>query len=232
MSLACVPGSGRRRRHLTSQRELIMLEHDKPMSVVPYIAELLDDANIDVLMYNGDLDLACSSQSTELALESMDWTGKVGWLDPDVTKWKQWNVDDSPSGHTKKYKNLQFLVVYNSGHFVPINQARNSLNMIGRLIEGKAMGDVHLPMFPAREYKKPEINAPTDEGETSGKGSHHNHIILPGLIGFLLGILASHFIAKHSTFSKCSPSSHSTYDEVTKTLPLQQSIRSNGHRQL
>ena len=68
MSLACVPGSGRRRRHLTSQRELIMLEHDKPMSVVPYIAELLDDANIDVLMYNGDLDLACLSQSIELAL--------------------------------------------------------------------------------------------------------------------------------------------------------------------
>ena len=45
-----------------------MLEHDKPMSVVPYIAELLDDANIDVLLYNGDLDLACLSQSIELAL--------------------------------------------------------------------------------------------------------------------------------------------------------------------
>ena len=91
--LACVPGSGRRRNLKETRqpnRNLILLEQDKPLSVVPYIAELLDDAKIDVLLYNGDLDLACSSQSTEMALESMVWSGKEDWMDPDTTQWMEW----------------------------------------------------------------------------------------------------------------------------------------------
>jgi hypothetical protein len=50
----CVPGAGRR-RHLerTNQRELTVLDNDRPLSVVPYIAELLDDAKLDILFYNG-----------------------------------------------------------------------------------------------------------------------------------------------------------------------------------
>ena len=64
---ACVPGSGRRRLDeslrsshpkTTANRQLLLLDKD-PNSVVPYIAELLDDAKIRVLLYNGDRDLAC-----------------------------------------------------------------------------------------------------------------------------------------------------------------------------
>ena len=47
---ACVPGAGRRRLE-----GKIVLDNDKPLSVVPYIAELLDEFNMDILMYNGDL---------------------------------------------------------------------------------------------------------------------------------------------------------------------------------
>ena len=67
-----------------------------------------------------------------MALESMEWSGKEEWMDPEKTKWMQWMVDDQASGHAKKFNNLEFVVVYNSGHFVPINQARNALNLIGR----------------------------------------------------------------------------------------------------
>ena len=44
---SCVPGSGRRRnlkKTLDHDRDLLLLENDLPLSVVPYIAELLDDA--------------------------------------------------------------------------------------------------------------------------------------------------------------------------------------------
>jgi len=56
----CIPGAGRRR--LTEQQEqqplatqdahrsLLLLDNDKPVSVMPYIAELLDDAGLDVLI--------------------------------------------------------------------------------------------------------------------------------------------------------------------------------------
>lgn len=115
---ACVPGAGRRHLDvaLLKNRELY-LDNDKPLSVVPYIAELLDDAKIDMLFYNGDLDMICNAQGTELALESMDWSGKDDWVNQN-SKWKQWTVDDQPAGHSKEFGNLQFLVVYNSGHFV------------------------------------------------------------------------------------------------------------------
>jgi carboxypeptidase D len=54
----CVPGAGRRRRRLA------MLGTDAPISVVPYIAELLEN-NIRVLLYNGDRDLSTCTQGTE-----------------------------------------------------------------------------------------------------------------------------------------------------------------------
>ncbi|KAL7551699.1 hypothetical protein ACHAWF_014881 [Thalassiosira exigua] len=232
---ACVEGSGRRRRlEASQQRKLILLDNDAPSSVVPYIAELLDDAKLDILMYNGDLDLACSSQSTELALESMEWTGKQGWMDSDATKWKQWTVDGEAAGHTKQLKNLQFLVVYNSGHFVPINQARNSLNMIGRLLDGKTMGDKQLHMFPPREKKHPEESQGTEpskgmsddseEVTPDGEGQKNERSFLPGLVGFLLGILAHFLITKHSLASRKtwtpSSSSHTDSMDVTETTPL------------
>lgn len=143
---ACIPGSGRRRRLESdhhNKRELLYLDNDRPLSVVPYIAELLDDAKIDILLYNGDLDLACNAQSTQLSLESMEWSGKEKWNDPTTTKWHEWDVDGQPAGHTKKFRNLEFVAVYDSGHFVPINQARNSLDMIGRLLDRKPLESIY-----------------------------------------------------------------------------------------
>lgn len=99
----CVPGAGRRRRlERRNQRDLVVLENDRPLSVVPFIAELLDDAHLDILMYNGDLDLAVTAQGTELSLESMEWSGAEGWMDPNATKWHQWIVDGEWS-----YENVQ-----------------------------------------------------------------------------------------------------------------------------
>mmetsp|Transcript_8724 Transcript_8724/g.15312 ORF Transcript_8724/g.15312 Transcript_8724/m.15312 type:complete len:604 (+) Transcript_8724:262-2073(+) len=224
---ACVPGSGRRRlgEARGNDRELIMLDNDRPLSVVPYIAELLDDAKIDILLYNGDLDLACSSQSTELALETMEWSGREEWMDPDTTKWHQWTVDNQPSGHTKKFNNLQFVVVYNSGHFVPINQARNTLNMIGRLLDGKSLGDKELPIFPTQENKEPQQEPQVVSMDDGQAAEGTNIFSLPTLLialgGFLLGMLTSHFISKRSASRQfTSSSSSSSPFPVTEATPL------------
>lgn len=221
--MACVPGSGRRRRLLesTHERELILLDNDKPMSVVPYISELLDDAKLNVLLYNGDLDLSCNSQGTELALESMQWSGKQGWMDTDTTKWHQWNVDSLAAGRTKRFNNLTFLVVYNSGHFVPINQARNALDMIGRLLDGKSMGDKELPVFAVHEEKQTQDTS-TDKIQAPNWKPRHS--FLPGLVCFLLGILTHYIISKRSNSrKKYSPSSSSSSFEATEATPLHSS---------
>ena len=200
-----------------------MLENDKPLSVVPYISELLDDGKLDILMYNGDLDLACNAQGTELALESMDWSGKREWLDPYTTKWHEWIVDGQAAGHTKKFKNLEFLVVYNSGHFVPINQAQHSLNMIGRLLDGKSMGDKELPQFPLP--KKYNIKGGTITGEKqTTKGIRGGAPLLPALCGFLLGVMATYFWYNRHASREYSTSSSNSSFEATEATPLHHGV--------
>jgi len=192
----CVPGSGRRRllqdSPLHRLRQLVMLDHDR-RSVLPWIAELLDDAKIDVLVYNGDLDLACTSQGTELSLEAMNWSGKEDWKDPQATKWYNWiNADQQPAGHAKKLKNLEFLVVYNSGHFVPVNQAEHALDMIGRLLDGKSFQDVELPRFMATK----KVGTVIGSGSAVVPSTSLSSIVWSpvGVIGFMLGAATAYVI--------------------------------------
>jgi hypothetical protein len=107
----CQAGSGRRR--LMHQRMLYM-NNDKPLSVVPYIAELVDEG-IPVLVYNGDRDMTTNMVGTELCLNDMKWDGQDEWLDAPRGLWK---VNDYPAGWAKEHGKLSFVVVYNSGHMV------------------------------------------------------------------------------------------------------------------
>ena len=211
----CVPGAGRRRRlERRNQRDLVVLENDRPLSVVPFIAELLDDAHLDILMYNGDLDLAVTAQGTELSLESMEWSGEEGWMDPNATKWHQWIVDGEPSGHMKTFKNLQFLIVYNSGHFVPLNQARRSLDMIGRLLEGKSLGDKELPRLSVRRKDTQPQLQPADRDTPRTR-------VRSLLVSFFLGVLATYVVSKVSVIINLSPSSAvSSLQRVNEATPL------------
>ena len=209
----------------TNQRELTVLDNDRPLSVVPFIAELLDDAHLDILMYNGDLDLACSPQSTELALDSMEWSGAEGWKDQNRAKWNRWTVDGQSAGHTKSFKNLQFLVVYNSGHFVPINQPRRSLNMIGRLLDGKILGNKSLPSFEKDENMTISSHTENSDVQQQDEGSTGNHrfSFLAGLGCFILGVLVSLVVTtKRSAHRKRNQSSSHPpmFQLVTESTPL------------
>lgn len=106
----CQAGSGRRRQ---LARQLYM-DNDRPMSVVPYIADLLDD-DIPVIVYNGDRDMTTNMVGTEICLNGMEWKGSDEWMDAPRGLWK---VNDYPAGWAKEYKSLQYVVVYNSGHMV------------------------------------------------------------------------------------------------------------------
>lgn len=59
--IECIPGAGRRLAETLPGQ--LLLAHDKPESVLPYVAELLDEAGIKVLVYNGDRDLSTVSNS-------------------------------------------------------------------------------------------------------------------------------------------------------------------------
>jgi hypothetical protein len=67
----CIPGAGRRRL-----RRLALLDNDRPLSVAPYLAQLMDDAKIRVLVYSGDRDMSTNPAGAELVLNGMtEWSG-------------------------------------------------------------------------------------------------------------------------------------------------------------
>jgi carboxypeptidase C (cathepsin A) len=174
----CIPGAGRRRRRLT------MLDNDQPESVMPYIAELLDEAGIRVLIYNGDRDMSTCSQGNEMLLDQMQWSGQQDWLDPTKTRRGLWIYDRYPAGYSRPLGNLEFVVVYNSGHLVPYNQPGVALDLIQRFVNGRSFADHPLPIIPF------------PEGHTRNflgglKYFFHYHRLLSLLVGVLIGVLVT-----------------------------------------
>uniref|UniRef100_A0A7S3P8D1 Carboxypeptidase n=1 Tax=Amphora coffeiformis TaxID=265554 RepID=A0A7S3P8D1_9STRA len=146
----CQAGSGRRRRLnevAEHQHRKLYMDNDRPLSVVPYIADLLDDG-IPVVVYNGDRDMTTNMVGTELALNGMEWTGKEEWLDAPRGLWK---VNDYPAGWAKEYKNLTFAVVYNSGHMVPYNMPNSAYDLLIRLLTHKSFLDQENPQIRVKE---------------------------------------------------------------------------------
>ena len=136
----CRQGEGRRR--MLKERLLYMV-NDRPLSVVPYVADLLD-AGIPVLVYNGDRDMTTNMVGTELILNAMEWRGKDEWLDAPRGLWK---VDDYPAGWAKEYKGLTFAVVYNSGHMVPYNAPTSAYDLLVRFMTKQSFIDDIAPLI-------------------------------------------------------------------------------------
>jgi len=133
----CEPGQGRRR--------LALLDRDEPLSMVPYLARLLDRWNVRVFVYNGDLDMSVNPQGSEQLLNRMTWSGHESWK---VATRGIWMTDnDTVAGYVKQHSNLTFLVVKNSGHLVPLNKPAQALNLIERYLQDSSFLDIELPSF-------------------------------------------------------------------------------------
>ena len=189
----CIPGAGRRlkkaltgqrrrrrqRRNVSSDDEAIvesdpsqtgLLAQDRPVSV-PYVAELLD-ANIRVLIYNGDRDLSTNAPGSEQLLNDMDWKGADGWRKAPRGLWVA--PRKQVAGYTKEHLALQFVVVYNSGHLVPYNQPAHALDLIVRFLKNQSFADYPLPSFEPTW----RTDQPRSSSKSRSKSAHHSTISL------------------------------------------------------
>mmetsp|Transcript_23272 Transcript_23272/g.50451 ORF Transcript_23272/g.50451 Transcript_23272/m.50451 type:complete len:578 (-) Transcript_23272:31-1764(-) len=215
----CIPGAGRR---LSELDRMLMLEDDKPVSVVPYVSELLDDAGIDVLVYNGDRDMSCCVQGSETLLNEMVWSGQSSWLDPYVTQRGLWLVDGEVAGYAKDFRGLQFVVVYNSGHLVPYNVPRQALDLITRFLGSQPFADVDLPIYPdviskeemgkAAKQTSSASSVNKDTSEDAHEDGRNGHAYLVGIVCFVAGIVSS------LVYGKYVRSKH-TYDQLPSVPP-------------
>jgi Serine carboxypeptidase len=196
----CRQGGGRRR--LSEQHRRLYMDNDRPINVVPYIADLVDDG-IPVIVYNGDRDMTTNMVGTEIALNAMDWKGKDTWLDASRGLWM---VDGHQAGWSKEHGNLTFLTVYNSGHMVPYNVPGPAFDMLNRLLTHTSFIDLELdlvrvkPLKAATEESKVlQFNSVALEGlSSSGEsynvlpGSHWNTMgvaVVSMVVGFVLALV-------------------------------------------
>ena len=226
--LECAPGAGRRRQ-LSDSVETeplgkILLAHDEPMSVLPYIADLLDDANLTrVLIYSGDLDMSTNAQGSELLLDQMKWSGAEGWHNSSVFERGLWFVSNQRhtrsssanddfdgqqrpphimlGGYAKSYQNLDFVVVVNSGHLVPMNVPIVALDLFDRFWGDRSFLDKALPKFDiirkkhlGKELSREDRTTAMTNGGGSGDSSLWAILLRAVLfiwVGFLFGFAAS-----------------------------------------
>lgn len=213
--IECIPGAGRRRLEQTFHRRLddanqadlpgkTLLAHDKPESVVPYVADLLDDAGIRVLIYNGDRDMTTNSQGSEMLLDQMKWDGAAGWsntADYERGLWLARYDATTVGGYMKQYRNLEFLVVINSGHLVPFNRPQLALELITRFLGNESFIDKPLPKYDIRtssSKKKDSYSKNNTGASTPSPHAIYSAVKMVTIlaIGFLVGFYSARKLSK------------------------------------
>jgi len=95
------------------------------------LARILNPNNkLQVLIYNGQNDFIVNTPGVLAYLNSMEWQYLKEWK---ATPKKIWSEYGSLNlGWFKKYRNLNFVMVRNAGHFTPADQGGSVWRMINR----------------------------------------------------------------------------------------------------
>ncbi|CAG8565466.1 9225_t:CDS:2 [Cetraspora pellucida] len=99
-----------------------------------YIPPLLEN-NIRVLVYAGDADVTCNWFGCEAWTKALKWSGAKGFNNANVTRWV--TNTGNHAGNVRSFKGFTFLRVFDSGHMVPHDQPRASLDFYNKWIFNK-----------------------------------------------------------------------------------------------
>ncbi|KAK2983742.1 hypothetical protein RJ640_024095 [Escallonia rubra] len=102
----------------------------------PRIAEVdeLLAKSVNVTIYNGQVDLICSTKGTEAWVDKLKWDGLETFLS--LSRTPLYCGDDTATkAFVRSYKNLFFYWILGAGHFVPVDQPCISLQMVGSITQ-------------------------------------------------------------------------------------------------
>ncbi|XP_062515743.1 uncharacterized protein LOC134191176 isoform X2 [Corticium candelabrum] len=88
-------------------------------------------AGVRVLVYHGKYDYVGNYIGGHEWTSRMKWHGQTDFNKANTTVW---TVDGTPAGTVQTAAGLTFLAVDNAGHMVPMDQPKNSLNMLERFL--------------------------------------------------------------------------------------------------
>jgi len=89
-------------------------------------------SNISVLIYSGDNDFICNALGGNRWVSAMSWPGQDAYINSSP---KDWVVNRSVHGWYKTVDKFTFLVVYDAGHMVPMDQPVVALEMVKMVID-------------------------------------------------------------------------------------------------
>ena len=117
----------------------LALKGDVMFSQKPRLEAILS-AGIQVLIYNGALDLICGAPLTERYVPILDWPGNTGW---NVSPKKLWHDIDFPgggviSGYSRSFQNLNQVIIRGAGHMAPFDAPSRSLDLVSRFVNRQA----------------------------------------------------------------------------------------------
>ena len=128
--------------------EAFQITNDLGISMEPQVRYLLE-SQIDVLFYQGNLDLACNTAGNIRWANSMSWKGQAEFVSKRLEPWGEGSKKGRPAGTAKEVKvrmgadgdekrtRLAFVTVDGSGHMVPQDQPRVALELLGRWLAGR-----------------------------------------------------------------------------------------------
>ena len=102
----------------------------------PIIDKLLKSSNIDVIVYQGQLDLICNTPATIAWVQKLTWPGLVKYNAAE-TKTLANPVTHVPEMFVKSYGHFKFYWILNSGHAVPADVPDVALRMLNRIMDDK-----------------------------------------------------------------------------------------------
>ena len=116
------------------------LRHQDGLGVVDDVIHALDHPTAPtMLFFNGMNDLICNHAGNERFLDVMPWRHAKDWTLAERFVWngpKRNGKTSPPGGYVKRYENLVFLKIPDSGHMVPMDQPEISLEMMRVLALG------------------------------------------------------------------------------------------------
>jgi serine carboxypeptidase-like clade 4 len=89
---------------------------------------------VRVLVYNGKYDYVCNYLGGHEWVSTMKWHGQS---DFNSVKSSSWIVNGTEAGTVQAADGLTFLAVNNAGHLVPMDQPKNSLDMLDHFLKNQ-----------------------------------------------------------------------------------------------
>jgi len=104
--------------------------YDQATSVIPQLEYVLERTR--VLIYSGADDIECNTAGVLKFLSKLNWRGIKDFKQADRETWRTLG---GVAGNMKTSTNLTFVTVYKAGHYVPLYQPSNALEMVKRWID-------------------------------------------------------------------------------------------------